>query len=194
MRKFEMRFILVSLSVRCADQSRRLATATISRVTGYDCSKLISPCVSASINWAKPPYCAVAWRARPALRVVLRVPTLLVYPPATRNGSHPNSDSPERPGTRMSLQAELIRIGVRLFIGRANRSDVPLAKRRESMEAYARRVPEPPAGTTTTKKVLGIVPAMRIARPQSDPGRIVFFLHGGGYVAGGPALYRQVTW
>ncbi len=62
------------------------------------------------------------------------------------------------------------------------------------MEAYARRVPRPPAGTTTIEKALGSVPAVRVSRPQSRSDRVVFFLHGGGYIAGGPTLYRQVTW
>ena len=94
----------------------------------------------------------------------------------------------------MSLEAELIRLGVRLFIRRANPADVSIAKRRKSMAAYARRVPRPPARTTTVEKALWSVSAERIARPQSSPDRVVFFLHGGGYIAGGPALYRQVTW
>jgi acetyl esterase/lipase len=104
------------------------------------------------------------------------------------------SDVSERPGTLMSLEAELIRVGARLFIRRANRANTSIAKQRESMDAYARRVPQPPRGTTTVRKVLGLVPAVRVARPQSDSNRVVFFLHGGGYIAGGPALYRQVTW
>jgi monoterpene epsilon-lactone hydrolase len=94
----------------------------------------------------------------------------------------------------MSLEAELIRIGVRVFIRRANRSDLSIAERRQSMEDYARRVPRPPKGTTTIEKALGPVPAVRIARSNSRPDSVVFFLHGGGYIAGGPALYRQVAW
>jgi acetyl esterase/lipase len=32
------------------------------------------------------------------------------------------------------------------------------------------------------------------AMPASRPGRHVLYLHGGGFVAGSPALYRNLTW
>ncbi|HWD67513.1 MAG TPA: alpha/beta hydrolase [Caulobacteraceae bacterium] len=99
----------------------------------------------------------------------------------------------ESPATRMSLQVEVIRFGLRLFIRNA-RASVPIAQRRARMEAYARRVPPPPAGTVIVQKALGAVPAERLARPLSNSDRVVFFLHGGGYITGGPRLYRQVTW
>jgi acetyl esterase/lipase len=94
----------------------------------------------------------------------------------------------------MSLQAELIRLGARLFIRTPERTGVSIARRRARMEAYARRVPAPPAGTTISHKPLGSVPAERLARPLSRSDRVVFFLHGGGYVSGGPRLYRHVAW
>jgi acetyl esterase/lipase len=94
----------------------------------------------------------------------------------------------------MSLEAELIRLGLRLFIHTADRPGLSIAQRRMTMEAHSRRVPPPPAGTTITQKALGSVPAERLARPESQADRVVFFLHGGGYIAGGPRLYRQVTW
>jgi acetyl esterase/lipase len=94
----------------------------------------------------------------------------------------------------MSLEAELIRLGLRLFIHTADRPGLSIAQRRMTMEAHSRRVPPPPAGTTITQKALGSVPAERLARPLSRSDRVVFFLHGGGYIAGGPRLYRQVTW
>ncbi|HXU99792.1 MAG TPA: alpha/beta hydrolase [Caulobacteraceae bacterium] len=94
----------------------------------------------------------------------------------------------------MSLAAELIRLGARLFIRTPEGGGVSIAQRRTSMDAYSRRVPPPPAGTMIVQKALGCIPAERLARPLSNPDRVVFFLHGGGYVSGGPGLYRQVTW
>lgn len=94
----------------------------------------------------------------------------------------------------MSLEAELIRLGLRLFMPTGERPGLTIAQRRATMEAHARRVPPPPAGTTITHTALGSVPAERLTRPLSNPDRVVFFLHGGGYIAGGPRLYRQVTW
>lgn len=94
----------------------------------------------------------------------------------------------------MSLEAELIRLGVRLFIRTAEGAGVSIAQRRTRMEAYSRRVPPPPAGTTIIQKSLGSIPAERLTRPLSNPDCVTFFLHGGGYITGGPKLYRQVTW
>ena len=94
----------------------------------------------------------------------------------------------------MSLEVELIRLGLRLFMPTGERPGVTIAKRRATMDAHARRVPPPPAGTAITQEALGSVPAERLTRPLSKSDSVVFFLHGGGYISGGPKLYRQVTW
>jgi monoterpene epsilon-lactone hydrolase len=94
----------------------------------------------------------------------------------------------------MSLEAELIRLGARLFIKGGMRPSATIAERRQRIRAYERWGLNPPAGTETTPQSLGIVPAVRIGRPESQSGRHILYLHGGGYVAGSPALYRHITW
>src|SRR5262249_4884380 len=52
-----------------------------------------------------------------------------------------------------------------------------------------RLVPQPPKGTQATHVDLdGVV------TPASHGGRLVLYLHGGGYVSGSPALYGDFTW
>src|SRR5205823_4078857 len=57
-----------------------------------------------------------------------------------------------------------------------------------------RIVPEPPAGTQTSAVNAGGVPAIRIAVPEGRQDRCVLYLHGGGYVVGSAALFRDFTW
>ncbi len=71
---------------------------------------------------------------------------------------------------------------------------VTTAQRRRRIQGYERWVRKPPAGTETVLQSLGDVPAVRIARPESQAGRYILYLHGGGYVTGSPALYRHITW
>jgi monoterpene epsilon-lactone hydrolase len=94
----------------------------------------------------------------------------------------------------MSLEAELIRLGARLFIKGGTRPGVSIAARRKRIHAYERWVRNPPAGTETIAQSLGTIPAVRIARPESQAGHHILYLHGGGYVTGSPALYRHITW
>lgn len=94
----------------------------------------------------------------------------------------------------MSLQAELVRLGLRVLL-KSRAGEAPaLAHHRARTATFERWVPRPPAGTQTLRHELGGVPAVRIATPQSRPDRDILFLHGGGYVCGSPALYRHVTW
>ena len=92
----------------------------------------------------------------------------------------------------MSLRSELVRIGVRWFIKRRRRPTVAVARR--SIDAAARWVPRPPAGTEVLPVDAGGVPGELIATAASRHDRHVLFLHGGGYVTGSPALYRHFTW
>lgn len=90
----------------------------------------------------------------------------------------------------MSLRSEAVRLALRWLIkrqgGRPSIKDV-----RISMAALAAKVPRPPAGTEVT--ALKGIPGDHIATRESPPDRHVLYLHGGGYVAGSPALYRQFT-
>jgi len=95
---------------------------------------------------------------------------------------------------RVSIQAELVRLGARFFIKRSTGPDVSIAERRRRLHAYERWIPQPPAGVETVERPLGGVPAVRVVPPQARPGHHILYLHGGGYVAGSPALYRHLTW
>jgi acetyl esterase/lipase len=93
----------------------------------------------------------------------------------------------------MSLQAELIRVGARLFIKRRGRHK-SIAQARENLHRTQSLVPLPPPRTTTVNLDAGGVEAHRISTPASRPDHHVLYLHGGGYVAGSAALYRHFTW
>jgi acetyl esterase/lipase len=94
----------------------------------------------------------------------------------------------------MSLQAELVRPMTRMFIRRGRTASLDVAGQRERMRAYERTVPRPPKRTETIEKTLGAIHAIRVSRPETQPGHYILFLHGGGYFAGAPALYRHISW
>jgi epsilon-lactone hydrolase len=94
----------------------------------------------------------------------------------------------------MSLRAELVRLGLRWIFKRRMSASTTLDEVRQSIEGHMKWVPYPPKGTETTECDAGGVPAVRIVTPASRPDRHVLYLHGGGYVAGSPALYRDFTW
>jgi len=91
----------------------------------------------------------------------------------------------------MSLRAELVRLGLRAFV---KRDSPTIAAARASLGVAAALVPAPPAGTEVSKIDAFGVPADLIATPASRPDHHVLYLHGGGYVSGSPALYRNFTW
>lgn len=91
----------------------------------------------------------------------------------------------------MSLRSELVRLGVRWFIKRRHST---VAAARADILAAARWSPRPPAGTEVLAINAGGVAGEVVATAASRPDRHVLFLHGGGYVAGSPALYRHFTW
>src|ERR1700676_3057262 len=92
----------------------------------------------------------------------------------------------------MSLRAELVRLGARLFLKPGNSHDVTIARHRELTRRFERWVPMPPADTEMVRGQLGGIAALRVATPRSCPDRHILFLHGGGYVAGSPELYRHM--
>lgn len=91
----------------------------------------------------------------------------------------------------MSLRAEAVRLGLRWFIKRPRLS---VAAARAGIAAAQGWVPPPRAGTQVSKIDAGGVPGELIATPASRPDRHVLYLHGGGYVTGSAALYRNFTW
>ncbi len=94
----------------------------------------------------------------------------------------------------MSLQAEMIRTSLRLFLRRGPHTALDVVSQRERMRAYERHVPRPPALTDTNETPLGAIRAIRVSRPGMRPGHHILFLHGGAYVTGSPTLYRHISW
>ncbi len=94
----------------------------------------------------------------------------------------------------MSLRAELVRLGLRLFLKHRDRGDITAAGMRRWRTAVERFVPNPPSGTETVAIDAGGVPAVRVSTRASRADRHVLFLHGGGFVTGSSSLYRHLTW
>jgi epsilon-lactone hydrolase len=93
----------------------------------------------------------------------------------------------------MSLRAELLRLGLRIFLKHRN-ADLDLEAWRRSMRATERLVPRPPRRSQSSQIKVGRLTLHRVATPASRSNRHVLYLHGGGYVSGGPAHYRHFTW
>jgi epsilon-lactone hydrolase len=93
----------------------------------------------------------------------------------------------------MSLRAELLRLGLRTLLKRRSRGFEVEAWRR-GMHRTAPLVPRPPSGTNITVVQAGELRIHRTATAASRPERNVLYLHGGGYVTGGPAFYRHFAW
>lgn len=94
----------------------------------------------------------------------------------------------------MSLRAELLRVGIRLFLKPGLHPGIPITERRKRLGAYEGWISRPPRATTIKDLPLGAIPAIRVGRPDCEPGRRILFLHGGGYIAGSSALYQHILW
>jgi epsilon-lactone hydrolase len=93
----------------------------------------------------------------------------------------------------MSLRAELLRAGLRIFLKRRTKN-LDLAAWRRQMRATEKLVPRPPARSQSSEIKIGALTMQRVVTPLSRPERAVLYLHGGGYVSGGPAHYRHFVW
>ena len=94
----------------------------------------------------------------------------------------------------MSLRAELVRLGLRIFFKRMCGPETTVDVTRRRLALLGWLVPLPPRGTLVQRLDLDGVKAVSIATKQSLGDRHVLYLHGGGHVAGKPALYRDFTW
>jgi monoterpene epsilon-lactone hydrolase len=94
---------------------------------------------------------------------------------------------------RMSWRGEMVRLGLRWFVKPSGPHRTVQAARR-SVALMEALVPRPPASTVTNRVDAGGVRATRVATPESQAGRVVLYLHGGGYATGSPTLYRHFTW
>jgi len=94
----------------------------------------------------------------------------------------------------MSLRAELLRIVLRTFCKRGCDPEPDIPAIRRKLHTLKRFIPGPARRTARSPFDAGGVTGLRIATPQSEPGRIVLYLHGGAYCFGSPAHYRDFHW
>lgn len=94
----------------------------------------------------------------------------------------------------MSLRAKLLRLALRLFKHRGKRRLLDLATARRRLRLLEPLVPGPPRGTRTETLNADGVNAVRIAVPGAREDACILHFHGGGYVIGSAALYRDFTW
>ena len=94
----------------------------------------------------------------------------------------------------MSWRAEILRWSLAVLKGRQGNRAIPPRQARRRLKLIERIVPGPPGGTQTTAVDAGGVPSVRIAVPEARKDRCVLYFHGGGYVIGSAALYRDFTW
>jgi acetyl esterase/lipase len=94
----------------------------------------------------------------------------------------------------MSLRSELVRLCLRWLIKSQSEPKALVAATRRRLAYLNRLVPGPPAGTEKTWLDTGGARAIRVATAESLGDRHILYLHGGGYVAGAPSLYRDFIW
>ncbi len=94
----------------------------------------------------------------------------------------------------MSLRADALRACIRILVKRRLRAVTSLEVVRRRLLFLSRFVPPPPRGTETIATTIAGVPAARITTAASRSDRHVLYLHGGSYLVGFPALYRDLTW
>jgi len=94
----------------------------------------------------------------------------------------------------MSLRSELVRLCLPWFMRPAAAADLRLEQVRRQVARYAHLIPSPPRGTEVIAVDAGGVKAERITTPRSRPDRTILHLHGGAYLFGFPALFRDFTW
>ena len=96
--------------------------------------------------------------------------------------------------SKMSLRAELVRLCLPWFMRPRFPPDVQIEDVRRRITRFAHLVPSPPRGTEVIAVDAGGVKAERITTPRSLHNRYVLHLHGGAYLFGFPALFRDFTW
>src|SRR5579871_5466150 len=97
---------------------------------------------------------------------------------------------------KASWTAELIRLALRPLLRRGAPGSPPGigAHVRKELGGYERWVLPPPRRFETGETVLGGVPASFVGGIGAANEPHILFLHGGGYAAGSPTLYRHITW
>jgi epsilon-lactone hydrolase len=94
----------------------------------------------------------------------------------------------------MSARAELLRLALRLVKRLGKGREMPLVTARRRLRLLEPLVPGPSRGTRTETLDADGINAVRILVPLAREDACVLHFHGGGYVIGSAALYRDFTW
>jgi acetyl esterase/lipase len=94
----------------------------------------------------------------------------------------------------VSLHAEILRLLIRTLVKARGRPEDPVTRKRQRLAAAARLLPPAAAAAHTQAVDLGGVAAERILPPGAGGERHLLYLHGGGFIAGSPAIYRPLAW
>jgi len=94
----------------------------------------------------------------------------------------------------MSIQLHLLKPIMRFQIKRRLKKKPDVLELRPIMEESIKLQKQPPTDIKFEQTTLGGVPTERITASGSDESRAFFYIHGGGWVAGSPAIYRPMTW
>jgi epsilon-lactone hydrolase len=93
----------------------------------------------------------------------------------------------------MSLRAEIVRVGTRSLL-KARGRDAPVAQKRRRLAMAGQLLAPTPAAAFTFTIDAGGVAAERIIPYAAPYDRHVLYLHGGGFIAGSPGVYRHLAW
>ncbi|MCB1694296.1 MAG: alpha/beta hydrolase [Pseudomonadales bacterium] len=94
----------------------------------------------------------------------------------------------------MSIRAAILRFVIRRTMKKqfANIGDVVAF--RERMAASGNMMPDPPDNVSVVPVTAAGVPCEWITTDATDQNKVLVYLHGGGYVFGGPDSHRDVGW
>lgn len=95
----------------------------------------------------------------------------------------------------MSLQASALSRLMRM-LSPTLFSSVDPAQLREKIHGAAKHMPAPPQEARYVEaRVAGDIPVHWVSMPNSDPGKVLMYLHGGGYMFGGTLLtHKDLVW
>ena len=94
----------------------------------------------------------------------------------------------------MSVRSELVQLVLRWMMRSGHEPTDSVDQNRQRLASLARWAPRPPRDTRYRWLDAGGRRAIRVARPETSDHRHILYFHGGAYVAGGPALYRDFIW
>jgi monoterpene epsilon-lactone hydrolase len=94
----------------------------------------------------------------------------------------------------MSIQLYLMRPLLRFQIKRRFKKNPDVFLLRPIMEEALGMQKVPPADIAFDQTTLGGVPTERISAPGVSANAAIFYIHGGGWVAGSPKNHRPLTW